>query len=106
MVDPYLDEKLVLILSSSFMDVVTEGVKANAVREAYGPTKNQAFCYEYCGVVKFGDTIKGSLVLGMDGYTKLLLLPYLIEQFDISVKNRALVEYAMEKFLNHLRDTF
>ncbi|MES0490633.1 MAG: chemotaxis protein CheX [Leptospirales bacterium] len=106
MVDPFLDEKVVLVLSSSVMELATGGLQVEAVREAYGVTRNEGLCYEFCSAFSFSGEIVGDLYIGMDGYTKILLLPYITKNFEIEVESPEMVKNATRAFVERMKDEF
>ncbi len=75
--NPLLDEKIILISSTVVTETFGEDFKISCMREAYGPTLNEGLCFEGCFELNFSGTAKGSFYLGIDGYTRILLLPYL-----------------------------
>ena len=87
--DPYIDEKIILATSAVISELFNEAFNLDCTREAYGPTINHGLCYEYCSRIDInGDDIKITFFLGLDGYTRLLLLPYLSERYsDIASKS-------------------
>ena len=80
--NPLLDEKMILISSTVVPETFGEDFKVNCIREAYGPTLNEGLCFEGCFELNFSGTIKGAFYLGLDGYTRILLLPYLGKQIQ------------------------
>ncbi len=78
--DPFIDERIILASSALMPEFFEESFKINCIREAYGPTLNEGLCFECCFEISFYGVIKGQLYLGFDGYTKILLLPYLVKQ--------------------------
>jgi len=80
--DPLNDEKLISIVSSSCREYYTSRLHVAAEREAYGPSKNEGLCYESCQAVGFSGELNGTLYFGMDGYTRLKLLPRIAKHYQ------------------------
>ena len=100
--DPLLDEKIVVTISASLMEILGEWFEIDAIREAYGPTNNEGLCYEFCAKMRFSGSLQGNIFVGLDGYTKLLILPHIIEKFQISDKHPELTESALVSFVEHI----
>jgi len=79
--DPLLDEKFILTISQVLPPFFLEALDLRAVREAYGPSRNEGLCYENCTRVEFDGEVQGSLFFAMDGYTKLKLLPVIAGKY-------------------------
>ena len=81
--DPLVDEKYILTASASLLEIMGEDLNLYAIREAYGPTLNEGLCYEYCVKTPFTGSHPGALYLGLDGYTRLQLLPYAVRRLEL-----------------------
>ncbi len=75
--DPFIDEKIILSFSSALIETGNSFSELDFIREAYGPTANEGICFEFCIEMPFEGSLEGSFYIGLDGYTKILLLPYL-----------------------------
>ena len=109
--DPYIDEKLILVTSAVLNELFGDVLSIDCIREAYGPTINEGLCYEYCIQATFTGSFEANFFLGLDGYTKILLLPYLsIKYKDIAIHkkdlwiNEALFSEFGQMFSNMLYD--
>ena len=81
--DPIIDEKFLVSISASIMEIVHENMSISIEREGYGSTLNEGLCYEFCLKHNFTGKEHGSIYFGMDGYSKLLILPYAVQKFDL-----------------------
>lgn len=104
--NPELDERIILTISSSFIEIITDWLKITAIREGYGATVNEGLCYEFCSGIPFSGNASGEMFIGMDGYTRLLLLPYIIKSLELEVEHPELVESAMNSFVLKLGREF
>jgi len=104
--NPELDERIILTLSSSLAEITTDWLKFNSILEGFGATVNEGLCHEYCTGISFTGNVSGEIFIGMDGYTKLLLLPYIIAHLDLTVKHTQLAEGAMNSFVYKLAEEF
>ncbi|MBE7439454.1 MAG: chemotaxis protein CheX [Spirochaetales bacterium] len=86
----------------NFSDFMKETLHLSADREAYGPSRNEGLCYESCQSISFSGEIEGTLFLGLDGYTKLKLLPRVAERYNISSFPRGLASSVLMEFSNQL----
>ncbi|EPG67114.1 chemotaxis protein CheX [Leptospira wolffii] len=100
--DPLLDEKFILTISQIFPEFLEKNLHIQAVREAFGPSKNEGLCYENCTSVEFQGEATGRLFLGMDGYTKLKLLPKIARSFHIDPTIRSHAASIMLEFANQI----
>jgi CheY-specific phosphatase CheX len=100
--DPLLDEKFILSISQVLPDHFQNTLQIQAEREAYGPSKNEGLCYENCTCVEFLGDLNGKLYLGLDGYTKLKLLPKIAHSFQIDPTSRAHSGSIMMEFANQV----
>ncbi len=100
--DPLVDEKFILTTSAAFMELAYDWLGVSIQREAYGPTMNEGLCYEYCSTCTFDGEIKARLFMGMDGYTKLLLLPYIARKFALDEMHSEVAESSLLSFTNQL----
>lgn len=101
-IDPLLDEKFILTISQIFPEFLEKNLGVQAVREAFGPSKNEGLCYENCTSVEFQGEAKGRLFLAMDGYTKLKLLPKIARSFHIDPTIRSHAASIMLEFANQI----
>jgi len=101
-IDPLLDEKFVLTISQIFPEFFRNNLAVEAVREAYGPSKNEGLCYENCTSVEFTGEIKGRFFIGMDGYTKLKLLPRIARNFGIDPTTKTTSSSVIMEFANQI----
>ncbi|MDH5717367.1 MAG: chemotaxis protein CheX [Spirochaetia bacterium] len=100
--DPFQDEKFILTVSSSFIDVSAEWLEISMMREAYGQTYNEGICYEFCAGIDFSGDISGKMFICMDGYTKLLLLPYVAAKFNLSQFHWEAAESSLLSYVNQI----
>ncbi|EQA38032.1 chemotaxis phosphatase CheX [Leptospira inadai serovar Lyme str. 10] len=100
--DPLLDEKFILTISQIFPEFLDKNLGVHAAREAFGPSKNEGFCYENCTSVEFKGEAEGRLFLAMDGYTKLKLLPKIARSFHIDPTIRSHAASIMLEFANQI----
>ena len=98
--NPLIDEKMILTTSSAFMELAYDWLGINIVREAYGPTDNEGLCHEYCCGISLKGDVKGHVFLGLDGYTKLLMLPYIAKKFSLEEHPPEVVESSLLSFMN------
>ncbi|QYY59409.1 chemotaxis protein CheX [Leptospira interrogans] len=101
-IDPLLDEKFILTISQIFPEYLDKTLNVTAIREAFGPSKNEGLCYENCTMVEFKGEIEGKLFLAMDGYTKLKLLPMVAKSFHIDPTVRADAPSILMEFANQI----
>jgi len=100
--DPLLDEKFILTISHVFPDFIRKSLHIQAMREAYGPSKNEGICYESCTRVPFNGEVNGSMFLTMDGYTKLKLLPKIASGFGIDPTTQSHSTSIVLEFANQI----
>ncbi|BDA77608.1 chemotaxis protein CheX [Leptospira kobayashii] len=100
--DPLLDEKFILTVSQVLPEHFQKTLQVQAEREAYGPSKNEGFCYENATCVEFVGDLSGKVYLGLDGYTKLKLLPRIAKSFQIDSTSRAHSSSIMMEFANQI----
>ncbi len=100
--DPLLDEKFILTVSNILPELTEDILKIQAVREAYGPSKNEGLCFENCTQVDFSGDLNGSLFLGLDGYTKLKLLPRIAKSFHLDPTTKSNSATIMLDFANEV----
>ncbi|MDH4199378.1 MAG: chemotaxis protein CheX [Spirochaetia bacterium] len=104
--NPELDERIILTISSSFVEISIDWLKITAVREAHGMNVNEGLCYEVCSGIPFSGKVSGELFFAMDGYTRLLLLPYIVHNLEMNDPQKEMVETAMNSFVKKLSDEF
>ncbi|MDH4261957.1 MAG: chemotaxis protein CheX [Spirochaetia bacterium] len=104
--NPELDQRFILTISSSFIEIITEWLNVTAISEGYGQTSNEGLCYEFCSGIPFTGTISGEMFIGMDGFTRLLLLPYIITHLDMEFTHSQLVEAAMNSLVLKIAKEF
>ena len=106
--NPLIDEKMILSNAAVMAEAFSNHLGLECVREAYGPTVNEGICFEFCVQALFKGRSDGTFFLGMDGYTKILLLPYLSGKIkpDRSARdlNTSLVVVFVKKILKTLSD--
>ena len=100
--DPFLDEKLVAILSKSCSDYLAKQLQVSAEREAYGPSKNEGLCYESCQSVDILGEVDGRLYFGMDGYTRMKLLPRMADKIHGASDLKGMVDSLLMEFANQM----
>ena len=100
--DPFLDEKLVAILSKSCSNYIAKQLQVSAEREAYGPSKNEGLCYESCQSVDINGEVEAKIYFGMDGYTRLKLLPRMAEKITAESAVRGMVDSILMEFANQM----
>ena len=100
--NPVLDEKYIVSLSASIMEIFHDRMSLSIDREAYGPTLNEGLCYEYCLKYNFSGKETGSIFFGMDGYTKILMLPYIAKSFRLKKIHPEVVEDALLSFFHEI----
>ncbi|MDH5719070.1 MAG: chemotaxis protein CheX [Spirochaetia bacterium] len=100
--DPFQDEKFILTVSSSFIEVSADWLDINMMREAYGQTNNEGLCYEFCASLGFKGDINGKIFIGMDGYTKLLVLPYIAAKFNLTQFHWEAAESSLLSYINQI----
>lgn len=100
--DPLLDEKFVLTIARIIPSYLKENISVEARLEAYGPSKNEGFCYETCNLVAIHGEINGKIVVGMDGYTKLKLFPYIAKKYKIDPTIRQHSSSIIMEFANQI----
>jgi hypothetical protein len=100
--DPLLDEKFILIVSQIIPEQFQKTLQIQAEREAYGPSKNEGLCFENCTCVKFAGDLNGKIYLGLDGFTKLKLLPKIANTFQIDPTSKAHSASIMMEFANQI----
>lgn len=101
-IDPLLDEKFILTISQIFPEYLDKTLNVSAIREAFGPSKNEGLCYENCTMVEFHGEVDGKLFFAMDGYTKLKLLPMIARSFHIDPTVRADAPSILMEFANQI----
>lgn len=101
-IDPLLDEKFVLTISQIFPEFFRQNLDVEAIREAYGPSKNEGLCYENCTSVEFTGEIRGRFFIGLDGYTKLKLLPKIARNFGIDPTTKTTSSSVIMEFANQI----
>ena len=79
--DPLLDEKIVLSLLRNIPEFFNDNLAIKARQEAFGPSRNEGLCYESCLKITITGGLECDLYFGLDGYTKMELLPHLLEFF-------------------------
>ena len=102
--DPLFDERMILSNSAVMADLFNEFLGIECSCEAYGPTANEGICYEFCAQSLFKGKLKGSFFLGMDGYTKILLLPYFSNKIKPDRSAQDINTSLVIIFVNHVID--
>ena len=102
--NPLTDEKMVLISSALIPELLGDRLKIECIREAYGPTFNEGLCFEWCFELNFSGSVNGKLCLGSDGYTRILLLPYLAR--NVRLKPEEQKDRFNERLLLKLSEEF
>lgn len=100
--DPLLDEKIVITLARGFTEHIQNTLKVGAVKEAYGPSRNEGLCYESVSAIGFSGDVNGTLYLCMDGYTRLKMLPIIAERYAIDAGIKGMADSVMLEFSNQL----
>lgn len=100
--DPLLDEKIVITLARGFTEFIQETLQLHAVREAYGPSRNEGLCYEACSAIGFDGDVEGKIYLCMDGYTKLKMLPVIFERFGVNLSEKGMADSVLLEFSNQI----
>ena len=100
--DPLLDEKIVITLARGFTEFIQQSIQLHAVREAYGPSRNEGLCYESVSGIGFGGDVEGKLYLCMDGYTKLKMLPVIFERFGVNLSEKGMADSVLLEFSNQI----
>ncbi len=103
--DPLLDEKIVVTLLRSIPEYLMNTLRIHAVKEAYGPSRNEGICYESCSAIGFSGELNGTLYYCMDGYTKLKMLPRIAEMFHVDPGQRGMAESVLLEFGNQMAAT-
>lgn len=100
--DPLLDEMIVVSMLRIFPEFLQENLQVHARQEAYGPSRNEGLCFESCVGMGFSGDLNGVLYFGMDGYTKIKLLPRISERFNLDPGSFEMLESVMLEFGNQL----
>ena len=100
--DPLIDEKFVLSIARVTPEFFKQTVQIDVTLEAYGPSKNEGFCYENAVAVDFFGEMEGRLVVGLDGYTKLKLFPYIARKYKIDPTIRSHSSSIIMEFANQI----
>ena len=100
--NPYFDEKLITIISKGCRDYIAENLHVSAEREAYGPSKNEGLCYESCQSIESVGEIPSMLYFGMDGYTRMKLLPRMAELIEVSNDMKGMVDSILMEYANQM----
>jgi len=100
--DPLLDEKIILSVSQILPEKLEALVRVRAMREAFGPSKNEGICFEHCTEIGFYGDLQGIVYLGLDGYTKLKLLPRMAKTEVPNSENKPLSESIVLSFAKKL----
>ena len=100
--DPFFDEKLVALLSKGCSNYIAKQLQVSAEREAYGPSKNEGLCYESCQSVPIHGDVEATIYFGMDGYTRLKLLPRMAEKLHPESAVKGMVDSILLEFANQI----
>ena len=103
--DPLIDEKIILTLTRVCSEFFKENLYLSADKEAFGPSRNEGLCYETCVKIGFEGEINGTLYFGMDGYTKLKLLPRIAERYQIDPTLKGMATSVILEFANQMTST-
>jgi len=104
--NPELDQRLKLTITTSLIEILTDWLKITAILEGHGTTLNEGLCYEFCSGIPFSGDISGEMFIGMDGYTRLLLLPYIVAHLEMEVTHPQLVDAAMNSLVFRIAKEF
>ncbi|MCS7204252.1 MAG: chemotaxis protein CheX [Leptospiraceae bacterium] len=100
--DPLLDEKLIVVLSQIVPEYFLENYDVILKREAFGPSMNEGICYEFCSYTLFYGRVNGRLFFGMDGATKLKLLPHLSKHYYYDMFQKGMANSLLLETLNQI----
>ena len=100
--DPLFDEKFVHLLNRNIPVFLEETIGIHAVREAYGPSRNEGLCYESVVEVPFQGDVEGSLYVCMEGYTRLKLLPAMAHRGRKKTGELLNADELVEEFISEL----
>jgi CheY-specific phosphatase CheX len=98
--DPLLDEKIILTVSRILPGIFLDTLGITAIREAYGPSRNEGLCYEKCTTIELTGEFDGNYYLGLDGYTKTKLLPYIARSFNMASFSQISSSLVLMEFTN------
>ena len=100
--NPYFDEKIISVASNVIRESIQETFKVNIEREAYGLTNNEGICFEILFQIPFKTSPEINIYFGLDGYTKILLLPYLTNKFNINLEEENIGGTALLHFNEYM----
>lgn len=100
--DPLLDEKIVLTIARLCTEYFKDTLYVSAEKEAYGPSKNEGICYESLSCIDIHGDFSGKIYFGLDGYTKMKLLPRIAERYQIDPSLKGMSRSIMLEFNNQL----
>ena len=100
--DPLLDEKIVVTIARICSEYFKDTLHINAEKEAYGPSRNEGLCYESLSMIEFSGDISGKLFFGLDGYTKMKLLPRIAQRYQIDPSLKGMSRSILLEFNNQL----
>jgi hypothetical protein len=104
--NPEIDERLIFTVSSSFIEIIIDWLNITAIREGYGETFNEGICYEFCAGIPFSGMVTGELFICMDGYTRALILPYIIKNLELKKTHDEVAKMAMRSFVSKIAEEF
>lgn len=100
--DPLLDEKIVLTISRTIPEFFESNLGMQAKREAYGPSLNEGLCYEKCAAIDMSGEFSGTFFIGMDGYSKMKILPYIARAFHLTSFRQISSSLVLMEFTNQI----
>lgn len=108
--DPLLDEKIVVSMLRNAPEFLMENFSIMAKQEAYGPSRNEGLCYESCTAIHISGDLECTLYFGLDGYTKLELLPIIADRYidtaEESAETKRVSDTILMDFYNELASSF
>lgn len=100
--DPLLDEKAILVLSQIIPEYFFDQFEIHFRREAFGPSINEGICFDFCASIRFSGSMNGFLFLGMDGATKLKLIPYIGKHYTNDLYQKGMANSLLLETLNQI----
>lgn len=100
--DPLIDEKIILTVSRCFVEYFDESLQITAWREAYGPSLNEGICFESLIMLPFQGELNGAFYFGMDGYTRMKLLPVIANTFKLDTIEKGMADSVLGEFANQI----
>ena len=98
--DPLLDEKILLTIGRILPEIFNSTLHIKVTREAYGPSKNEGLCYEKCSSIDMFGDFNGTYFMGLDGYTKINLMPYIARAFSLDSVENITASQIFQEFIN------